>query len=138
MSVAEVVVLRKFGHQVTVTLEPAMMHGRMVPAYVIATDTGYRAVLEACGRDECAAGDREPCPILRGPDGQHPVDGKRASVDRWLEHCRTRCHFWHECNARTMAEEVLKTYRRTTSKPGPAGITTSAYRTWAWAKGSTQ
>lgn len=98
-------VLEGHGHWVAVGWAEEVMRGRMIPAYVITTDTGYRAVFEAC---PC---DRTPCPIptIQEPQAQHPVKGKRG-YSAWREHGRTHCHQWHEGSVRTMAQWVLETY----------------------------
>jgi len=106
-------VLEAHGHWVAVGWGEEFLRGRFIPAYVITTDTGFRAAFEACPAGECAAQGRTPCPIPvhDREHAQHPVNG-RSGYEAWRKHERTHCHRWHEASVMTMARRVLATYGR--------------------------
>ena len=92
------------GVWVMLTTFSVMVGGAARPArFEITTSTGYRAVLPACGRDECGT----PCTRKRGSNGRH----SGMSVDKWLEHCRTNCHANHLAQAESFRDAVEATYR---------------------------
>ncbi len=89
-----------------------------VVAYVVTTDTGYRAILPAC---PC---DRRPCHLkmghpmkLENADGDMTRWQRRAALDQARkEHERTHCHRLYGCHrpqAEAFAAAVEKTYPKT-------------------------
>lgn len=88
----------------TVRVERVMLtgrYGRRYWAFVVTTSSGYRAELEECIRDECAAGRLTPC--LK-------PDNHIASTPEWLRHIKTYCHDWHVETVEHFANQVLATY----------------------------
>lgn len=81
--------------------------------YVVTTNTGYRAVIERCDRDDCKVpvdrGGIAECRIPLDERHLHKV-GNSNKPDPWSKHCRTHCHGWHDGRVADFAAAVLKTY----------------------------
>lgn len=123
------------GRQVTVhrDLVEFGYHRTILPAFVVATTTGYRATLPECRRDDCEAGTVEPCALPYGhtksAKGANGCDGSNGTSNG-------RCHEWHEPSVRRFAEDVLATfaYKLPAVPKGVAGpgVPRSKYRPEAW------
>lgn len=83
-----------------------------VSRFIVTTSSGFRAVLPACMRDECAAGYLIPC--------TRP-NNHITTVPAWLRHCETHCHGWHRERVEAFAESVARP-QRARQKPLP-GVT---------------
>ena len=77
--------------------------------YVITTASGYRAVIERCDRDDCAAGRLPECRRQLDYRKQHETGG-RNSVDAWLRHAARYCHGWHDGRIENFIVAVRRTY----------------------------
>lgn len=88
------------------TFSITLSSGRIVPAvFQVTTSTGYRAELPACGR--IADGEHgAPCTKDLDDRGQH----RGMSVNAWLNHIRSTCHYFHIEHAEAFRDKVQATY----------------------------
>lgn len=110
--------LRDVTVKVVRTMAVVDWHPVPIPGrYVVTTSTGYRAELEACGRDLCLSGKLTPC----------SCKGRYAQGSNWRTHSRTHCHDWHDEKIIEFAREVLKTYDRSSKRLAVGGSARGGY-----------
>lgn len=114
------------GRTITVSVTAVMMfvkwsEGPVPSQYIVTSNTGFRAELKACIRDECLSGEIKQC-TCRG-------EKAHGSVNKWLAHSRGHCHEWHVDRVSELARGILKSYKSTGSGTRSVGAARGSHQT---------